>query len=485
MSTIQRTTIVRHSLKTIEGTIVQFLQNRYLFFVMASLQLAWLVSIVWTGTSTNWSKLWPLTIYSILAGITVVILPDTFIVKLRDFNRWLLQKERRWIFCLCVIALIAGASYAFNQNAWGDEGRSFRVAQTLAAEGLEASYLDSGWLRNRHPPLMPLVYGLTVNLVGANLFSMRLVSVVFMAATLVVTYLIGRKLYDRDTGFLAPLFLLSFPLVIRLGASAMMDMQVAFFFSLALLLVLYLPKKPSFWLSALIGLVIGLGLLTKYMMFLIFVVLLTYVIFNAHYRKLKRYFAFATLISISLFVVWIFYAYQIGILSGQIQKITNESGIYHIFRTIGVNIQILPVDLSPIDSQTDDAEISDNRANLMRNGIFRLGLESFFTRIPSSLGVHHFPLILIGGLYLLRKRSPADMFVLLWIGVVFFILFLTLPDHRYFLPAFPAIAIMVARMFHRFPEHQERALLLALLLWAGNLYLFVDWVREAHLFLLR
>jgi hypothetical protein len=74
--------------------------------------------------------------------------------------------------------------------------------------------------------------------------------------------------------------------------------------------------------------------------------------------------------------------------------------------------------------------------------------------------------------------------VLLWIGAVSLSLFLTLPDHRYFLPVFPAIAIVIAQVLLRFPAYAERAILLSLLLGISNLYLFVDWVRESHLFVI-
>ena len=127
---------------------------------------------------------------------------------------------------------------------------------------------------------------------------------------------------------------------------------------------------------------------------------------------------------------------------------------------------------------------STDPKDLMQNGIFRLGLESLFTRIPSSLGVYHAPLLLLGLLYLLKRRQSADLLLLIWIGALSLSLFLTLPDHRYFLPIFPALAFVVAHMLLRFPEYAGRAILLSLLFGAGNLYMFANWVRESHIFLL-
>jgi hypothetical protein len=93
-------------------------------------------------------------------------------------------------------------------------------------------------------------------------------------------------------------------------------------------------------------------------------------------------------------------------------------------------------------------------------------------------------LILFGLLYLLKRRSSIDLMLLLWVGGISLALFLTLPDHRYFLPIFPAIAIAIAQVLLRFPDYAERAILLSLLLGMSNLYLFANWFRESHLFLL-
>jgi 4-amino-4-deoxy-L-arabinose transferase-like glycosyltransferase len=463
---------------------------------MLSLQLIWLAIIAWTGASTNWSKLSFLAFYSILAGAVVIFLPAALILKLRDFQKTVLQKEKRVIFTLCLVALIVGAFYATQHRQWSDEGRSFNTAKTLAATGLESSYLEHGWLRTKHPPLAPLTYGLTLNLLGENLFYLRFISVLFLVATLPVVYLLGRELYDRETGYLAAFLFLSFPLVVRLGSSAMMDMQLVFFFTLSLLLGLCLLRRPSYRLAIALGLVIGLGLLTKYIMVFVYGALLSFAFFKPDLRKLKYHVATALLISISILGLWLFYIYHLGILSAQIQKIVDYTGIFHILN-VEINLPPSPV-LADIAEQAKESsstlvdagtEIPEGREGLPRytipvgGRIFQLGLETLFARLPSALGVHHLPLIFFGVMVLLRWRKPADLFVLFWIGILFFVLFLTLPDHRYFLSTFPAIAILIARSFTSFPEIKERALLLCLLFGAGNLYLFVDWVREATLFL--
>jgi hypothetical protein len=106
-------------------------------------------------------------------------------------------------------------------------------------------------------------------------------------------------------------------------------------------------------------------------------------------------------------------------------------------------------------------------------------LGSLLFRVPSGLGTYNLPLLLLGGWQLLRRRSPADRCVLLWITAVFLPLILTLPGPRYFLPAFPALTIAMACGLERISEAAERAVLLALLYGGGALYLFVDWTQAA------
>jgi 4-amino-4-deoxy-L-arabinose transferase-like glycosyltransferase len=216
---------------------------------------------------------------------------------------------------------------------WPNEKILFKAAKIIAAEGLHGvatAFLNMPNLRYQHPPLIPFVFGLTIDLLGDNLLFLRLVSVLFLIATLWITYLLGRELYDRETGLIASLLFLFFPLTIRLGSAALMDIQLVFFFSLALLLSLRLLRKPSYRLAAALGCAIGLGLLTKYIMGIIYFVLLSYAVISPSLRKLKTHLAVAILVSICLFSVWILFTFRVGILSGQVDRILNVSGVYHL-----------------------------------------------------------------------------------------------------------------------------------------------------------
>jgi 4-amino-4-deoxy-L-arabinose transferase-like glycosyltransferase len=451
-----------------------FSKTRALLVVMLVLQLLWLATIVWTGTSTNWSVIVPLAAYSLLLGVAVILLPARPATGSRVVNDLIRWAREHPAVALGLAAVVIGTLYAFIHTPWGDEERSLRAASLVSSDGLAGAYEESGWLRNKHPPLMPLVFGSVVRIAGPGLLALRLVSVVFLVATCVVVYLLGRELLDRNAGIVAAIFFLSFPLVVRLGSAAMMDIQVTFFFAAGLLLCLRLVERPSYRLAVAAGLVIGAGLLTKYVMVLFLGVLGVAVLVLPSFRKAKAQLGLAAATSLALFGLWLAYAAHLGILQGQVEKILDYSGITHVVTDVVEGPQPGPL--------VGEGAVPQPDPDPTKTAIFRLGLETLVTRLPSSFGVHLFPLILAGGVLALRRRATADRLLIAWIGVVFVTLFLTLPDHRYFLSAFPAVAILIAGAVMTMPEARARLVLLGALLGLGNLYLFVDWVREAHLF---
>ena len=477
MNSSQLQLFLRKPLLALQTVSMRILMHRSLILIMAALQLIWLLLIAVTGASTQYDRMLTVAIFSVVAIIAVTLLPGSAISKIRSLKSRLLSSEKQLVLFLCLVALLVGFLYSTIQTQWTDEIASLKAAKTINSQGLIHAYKTVGWLGEQHPPLFSLIFALTLKLPGPDLLLMRMVSVLFLAGTLSVTYFIGRELYSREIGYLAAILLLSFPLVIRLSSAAMMDIQLAFFFCFALLLLIRLSKTPSYWLACATGTVIGLGLLTKYIMIFVFLVLFSCFLFCKNFQKIVIHMLVAGMVSLSVFSVWILYANHTGILARQFQKILNFTGSYHLVRDV--------VETSPIaQPQTMTETESVDAAEQMQNGIFRLGLESLFTRIPSSLGVYHAPLILFGLLSLLKRRQPADLMILLWIGAVSLSLFITLPDHRYFLPIFPAIAIVIAHVLLRFPDYAERAILVSLLFGAGNLYLFANWLRESHLFLL-
>ena len=185
--------------------------------------------------------------------------------------------------------------------------------------------------------------------------------------------------------------------------------------------------------------------LLLYTMVFVYPVLLGCFVVGRQVRQRIRHLGIIPLVSGGILAVWLAFAYQQGILAAQSERLAFYAGVVTTTK-----------------------------------GGRRWMLEAVFLRLPSGLGTYNLPLSLLGAWQLIRERSLADQRVGLWIAVVSVLLILTLPDPRYFLPIFPALAIVMARGLRHIPQIAEQAVILALLYCGGALYLFADWFRSAE-----
>lgn len=428
--------------------IQRLVQTPILLAIMTLLQMAWLALTWLTGTAVNWKKIPYLLVYTVVVGLGVAYVPETGKSRFRQFEECLVCHEKLALIVLCIVVLIVGVVYASFQRVWTDEELGSEVAAIVAEEGMAQLFVEYGrhpWLGRQHPPLMIAIYGLTMRVFGAGLLARRLVCLVFAVATVLVTYFLGREIDDRRTGLQAALLLLSFPLFLRLGTTAMTDVPVVFFFALAMLLTLRMLRAPTYRLAALAGVVILIGVLVKYTMILIYPLLLVCFVAIPSLRRLKLHFGILILVPVCLMAVWLVYALRIGVLQTQVQTLASYATV--VIKT-DIGKQFL--------------------------------LETLVTRLPSAIGVYNAPLLVLGGLYAIQRRGESGRFVVLWVAVVSLLLMVTLPDHRYFMLAFPGLALLMARGLRRFLKSAGPTVALALCCCAGALYLLVDWQR-AHL----
>lgn len=432
------------------NVLERFMQTRNVLAAMALLQMLWLAT-KWLLGLPPYRRIPFVLVYTFVVGLAISYMPADLVYRIRQLKERIVKNEKFLILTLCVVVLTIGVVYSSYRTAWEGEGFVFNASKIVAEEGAGpffADYTRNYYLGDRHPPLVPLLYGFVMYIFGVSLLVIRLVSLLLTIATIMLTYFLAKELYDRETGFLAALVLLSFRHILYVGVAANPEMWVTFFFALALLLTLRLLRTPTYQLSLATGISIGAGLLSKYIMALIYPVVLSYFIAMVPFRRLKFSLAIVTVVSVSMLITWLVYAYQIGVLDTHKDMVAFHAG------------QVITTNFGK-----------------------KLLLETLLVRLPSFLGVYHIPMLFLGATDLMQRRSQSDLFILLWIAVVFLSLSLTLPDHRYFMPAFPALAIMVARGLRRLPEAAEQVIMLALLYCGGTLYLFVDWHRTAFLLL--
>jgi len=134
------------------------------------------------------------------------------------------------------------SSYAMAACFWAqpevilDASRYFSQAKHLEIYGL-GSFLQE-WGREipawTDLPLVPLLYGLTFQLLGESRIWIQALNTLLFSATAVLTYWIGRTLWNPDMGRWAGVLLLGSPYVFTQVPAMLVDVPSMFFYTLAL-----------------------------------------------------------------------------------------------------------------------------------------------------------------------------------------------------------------------------------------------------------
>lgn len=177
---------------------------------------------------------------------------------------------------------------------------------------LALSYYSKG-------PMIAYLISAGTALFGDNVFGVRVCAVVLSALSSVVLFMLGRELYDERTGLASALLVQIVPLYSVYGIIFTIDSPFIFFWILSLFLFWKAVdlrgrggdgrkgENISYWL--LLGVSIGLGLLSKYTMAFFYLSGLLFLVFRRESRKVLvtqgPYVAF--IVSIAVFspvIVW-------------------------------------------------------------------------------------------------------------------------------------------------------------------------------------
>ena len=302
----------------------------------------------------------------------------------------------------------------------------------LGPLGFLEVYSTLGWVGTQHPPLMPVLYGTVLHLPGAVLPDLRYLSLGVLLLCVWLTFRIGRRIFDSTTALLGAFLLLSFRLLPDCTLFLSNDTLLLFFFLWSIDLIFWIPRRPSSLTVVGLGVLIGLGLWTRYTMALIYPVIAVLTLVDPRYRKVWPQLAWASLISILVFLPWVGIAYRFGILDGQLSR-------------LGILASVFIYDLVIHRSEF---------------GV-RFFPENLLLRLPSGLNVFNLPVLAWGFWDILRNRDETGRILLSWVVPVAGLLMLTLPIPRYFLPVFPACALIAARGLGSLPCVRGRYVLLA------------------------
>jgi 4-amino-4-deoxy-L-arabinose transferase-like glycosyltransferase len=114
----------------------------------------------------------------------------------------------------------------------------------------------------QNPPLFMILEALAYKVFGVGVYAAKFPSALMGFFTVLVTYFLGRRLFNPGIGFFAGFILASTYPFFKYGRHAMLDVTLGFFVTLAMASLWLAVKKDRryFWLW---GLAIGLAILTK------------------------------------------------------------------------------------------------------------------------------------------------------------------------------------------------------------------------------
>lgn len=116
------------------------------------------------------------------------------------------------------------------------------------------------------PPMIAWVIAATTGLFGDGEWAVRLAAPLFHAATAFILFLLGKRLYDARVGVWSAVTYATLPAVSLSSGLISTDVPLLFFWALALLALGRLLETRALADGLLLGLAVGLGLLSKYAM---------------------------------------------------------------------------------------------------------------------------------------------------------------------------------------------------------------------------
>jgi 4-amino-4-deoxy-L-arabinose transferase-like glycosyltransferase len=169
-------------------------------------------------------------------------------------------------------SFLFGSSFVVAGIFWGepevivDASRYFVQAKYLELYGI--GYFFREWGKDimawTDLPLIPLLYGLIFEVFGEARIAIQMFVALLFSATVVLTYLIGKTLWDEAVGIYGGLFLLAMPYLLTQVPLMLVDVPAMFFLTLAVFATIKAVRQGGLWLLVASSVAIMLALLSKY-----------------------------------------------------------------------------------------------------------------------------------------------------------------------------------------------------------------------------
>jgi len=212
------------------------------------------------NTLTSWKWVFP------AAGILQVF----FILVLALPCAYALSRLR--FAGLRAYALLPGLSFLAVLPLWQepeaviDASRYFVQAKSLGEYG--AGYFLKEWGRAIHAwtdtPLVPFLYGLIFRWIGEERIYIQIFNTLLFALTCVLTCVVGKKMWDEETGLNAALLLLGIPYLLVQVPLTLVDVPTMFFVSLSIYAFINAVEKGGLTWASVASVSLFLALFSKY-----------------------------------------------------------------------------------------------------------------------------------------------------------------------------------------------------------------------------
>ena len=217
-------------------------------------------------------------------------------------------RESRYLPLLDWLAVIAGivlfmllvAPNLLGSSAYFDEGYSSYLAKFDPLTIATYTAMDV------HPPLYYSLLHFWQGIVGVNIASLRMLSVILAGIAMLFGWLIVRRYFGRSAGFMALLLMALSPLFIRYGtALRMYSLALAIAFAGTYVLLRAVGSKDRKW-WIIYAILVAAGMWTNYFMALVWVTHLLWLTYEYGRKSavMKSWFR-AFIISLVLYLPWL------------------------------------------------------------------------------------------------------------------------------------------------------------------------------------
>ena len=344
------------------------------------------VALFWSGVPT-------ISLGKSLLFLTSALIFSYFLTNVK------LELDRRY-----VPVLLFASAFVISMLLWNmpevnnDYAYYFDLARTIEINGFSQAYqLGTTYF------VMPVLDGYLFKLFGEERIIIQILRTALFALTIVVTYHIGKELWNEKVGLVAGALLLSFPYFLTKSHLMLIDVPLAFFITLSVFAVIKAHKNMKWWAIAIVAVFLTLFTKKTGVVHLGYIMPAVLLVLFAKYRW--------KILKITM---------PILIVAGFI-VLTNFSGF------IEGNLQIV---------------LYGQSVAYTSHGIFWLNPQYFLKSLPIVIGPVAAILAFCSPVLLLKKRDYNLLIPIIW--MIFPLFLMVNPAFRHLIPAYPAYALAAA-----------------------------------------